>query len=543
MGSAIKIQALWRGGQGRTSFDEKLREKKGKWKELFDEEKRRRFFYNKLTGEIRWRMPQDLLDLIPRPQCDNCNFYEGALECAVCNEIYCNQCFSQVHYGGRRKDHEFRSIYDFYGKRMDYGDGVFPCKWPTEVIQDEVQGWMLRVAPIRDPVGQYGEWEQYEDAPGVREGAQYLGANPRNPVGHRSSKGVSAGESRTFYFNRKTFEATYDVPDAIIEANNAREAAEQAAAIEAAKAEYGGLGYYDTNGNWIDCTNGEYGSGYGGYQSGQWGQWEQGSSRGWGDFNDSSRSAEFSSNGRSLQWAQITQGSPPAIHSQSSMRKSKSSNSDGNLLSWQQTVDEDDERKFSKSRRGTLSRKSGTRGSKSSKRKSSSDKGSFIMTPSTSFQSRTFEDPSGPAFDIDALAKQVNSEYVEHSELSTSEYLQSGQALEDAKKQAKEAAAKAAAQAAAVTAAAVNKISNAFSGVGGLFGVKSNNGNNSSNDNLDVVGGNSEISGSNAADSAEDDDSLSTSHASIPSVPLLVGENKGKRRSSMFGGLFGGGSK
>jgi hypothetical protein len=123
VGSATKIQALFRGMKGRMRYDDKLREKKGKWKELFDEEKKRRFFYNKLTGEIRWRMPQDLLDLIPRPKCDNCSFYEGALECAVCNEIYCNQCWHQVHFGGRRKDHEFRSLYDFYGKRLDYGDG------------------------------------------------------------------------------------------------------------------------------------------------------------------------------------------------------------------------------------------------------------------------------------------------------------------------------------------------------------------------------------------------------------------------------------
>ena len=42
------------------------------------------------TGEIRWRIPQDLLDLIPVPKCDNCGFYEAVLECAVCNEVYAN---------------------------------------------------------------------------------------------------------------------------------------------------------------------------------------------------------------------------------------------------------------------------------------------------------------------------------------------------------------------------------------------------------------------------------------------------------------------
>jgi hypothetical protein len=75
--AAITIQSFYRGMLGRRRFNAMLREKRGKWKELFDEQQQRRFFYNKLTGAIRWRMPQDLLDLIPRSKCDNCNYYEG----------------------------------------------------------------------------------------------------------------------------------------------------------------------------------------------------------------------------------------------------------------------------------------------------------------------------------------------------------------------------------------------------------------------------------------------------------------------------------
>ena len=224
-----KIQALFRGMIGRTRCAQLLRDKKGKWKELYDEEKQRRFFYNKLTGEIRWRMPQDLLDLIPHPKCDNCTFYEGLIECGVCNEIYCAQCFEQVHYGGRRKDHDFRSLYDFYGKRLDYGDGIFPSKWPSEVIQDEVQGWMLRVAPIRDPIAIYenGNWEQYNEI--EADGAQ----------------------GKPFYFNRDTFEAAYDEP-AEVTAYHAEQAAwaeheaHQAELAAQAALEYSGFGAKDT---------------------------------------------------------------------------------------------------------------------------------------------------------------------------------------------------------------------------------------------------------------------------------------------------------
>lgn len=198
--AAIKIQACWRGLKGRMHFDDVVRERKGLWKELFDEEKRKRFFYNKLTGEIRWTIPQDLLDLLPRPKCDNCTFYEAAVECAVCNEFFCSQCWDQVHYGGRRKDHEFRALYDYYGKRLDYGDDTgepstddWPSKWPSDIVTDEVHGWMLRVAPVRAPLSVTGTWEEYA-------------ADVPEPVGNVGLSG------RSFYFNRATFEATYDKP-------------------------------------------------------------------------------------------------------------------------------------------------------------------------------------------------------------------------------------------------------------------------------------------------------------------------------------------
>lgn len=195
--AAIRIQALWRGMKGRIYFDEKLREKKGKWKELMDEETGKRFFYNKLTGEIRWRMPRDLLDLIPRPVCDNCQRFEAGVECGICDEFFCHRCWSSVHSGGKRKDHEFRSLYDYYGKRIDYGDGNYPSKWPSEIQQDEVQGWMLRVAPIRQPVAIYGDWEHYF-IPNDHSYDSYIHEDGHN-----------------FFFNRKTFEATYEPPNVL----------------------------------------------------------------------------------------------------------------------------------------------------------------------------------------------------------------------------------------------------------------------------------------------------------------------------------------
>jgi hypothetical protein len=238
--ATIKIQAFFRGTKGRMIFKEKMNMKKGRWKELFDEKQGKRFFYNKMTGEIRYRMPQDLLDLIPRPKCDNCGFYEANLECSDCEEVFCRTCFDQVHYGGRRKNHEFRAMFDYYDKRIDYGDGDFPCTWPSEVIQDEVQGWMLRVAPIREPVRTVGNWEQYNEV----------------------EKDGSAG--RDFYFNRKTFEATYIEP--------AEVSAEDGSSVGGSVSEYqqnfdyagqdpqgfqfrsyNSAGYYSSTGKWISA--------------------------------------------------------------------------------------------------------------------------------------------------------------------------------------------------------------------------------------------------------------------------------------------------
>ena len=130
--------------------------------------------------------------IICRPVCDNCAFYEAYVECQVCDEVFCQECWGQIHFGGRRKEHTFRALYDYYGKRVDYGDAEFPSKWPSEVIQDEIQGWMLRVAPIREPIEIIGDWEKYSDV--------------------EATDGSTSTTWKEFYFNRQTFETSYVPP-------------------------------------------------------------------------------------------------------------------------------------------------------------------------------------------------------------------------------------------------------------------------------------------------------------------------------------------
>jgi len=89
-------------------------------------------------------MPQDLLDLEPKPICNNCEYFEAIVECSSCNEYFCGTCWDAVHFGGQRKLHKFRSLYDYYGKRVDYGDTEFPSIWPSDIEQDERFGWQIR---------------------------------------------------------------------------------------------------------------------------------------------------------------------------------------------------------------------------------------------------------------------------------------------------------------------------------------------------------------------------------------------------------------
>jgi hypothetical protein len=85
----------------------------------------------KVTGESRWKKPQELLDLEPRPLCSNCSKFDAQLECKVCDEFFCTSCFESVHYGGKRRSHTFRALYDFYDKRIGYEVNEFPSIWPA----------------------------------------------------------------------------------------------------------------------------------------------------------------------------------------------------------------------------------------------------------------------------------------------------------------------------------------------------------------------------------------------------------------------------
>jgi len=162
---ATTIQAAARGMRGRADARRVAVEHCTRWKEMYDSDRQRNFYYNCVTGEMRWRRPQDILSLMRRPACTNCAAFEAAVECADCKEFSCSVCWAQVHGGGKRAQHSFRSLYDYYGKRVDYLATEFPSRWPTELEQDDTQGWLLRVdseqrAPTREAAG----WQEFAEA-------------------------------------------------------------------------------------------------------------------------------------------------------------------------------------------------------------------------------------------------------------------------------------------------------------------------------------------------------------------------------------------
>ena len=106
------MQKHWRGKQGRRRYRKVLKRHKRRWKEMWDESTQRVFYYDKNTGDVRWRKPQELLDLMPTPKCSNCELSDAVVECGNCSEYFCQACWDSVHFGGKRKSHEFRALFD-----------------------------------------------------------------------------------------------------------------------------------------------------------------------------------------------------------------------------------------------------------------------------------------------------------------------------------------------------------------------------------------------------------------------------------------------
>ncbi|KAG6597996.1 Leucine rich repeat protein [Phytophthora cinnamomi] len=222
------VQAHYRGWKGRERYREAKLNKKKRWKEIVRPENGEKFYYNRVTGEVRFRRPQDVLDLLPKPLCENCEpptTSEATTECKDCGEMFCGVCWANVHSGGRRKLHEFRALYDYYNRRVDYGDWEFPSRWPSEIEQDEMDGWGFRTHPRRWPDEVQGSWERYVD-PDTRREWFYNRETEENSYIAPEGFAVQSGSADSaewikyydetqgahYYYNIRTQESTYARP-------------------------------------------------------------------------------------------------------------------------------------------------------------------------------------------------------------------------------------------------------------------------------------------------------------------------------------------
>ncbi|GLE09467.1 hypothetical protein PINS_up021131 [Pythium insidiosum] len=82
----------------------------------------------------------------------------ASVECATCGEFFCAPCHDIVHGRGKRRQHETRRLFTFYGERRDFGDGEFPSRWPSEILQDRDRGYDF---VTQKPTDRYQEmlWE------------------------------------------------------------------------------------------------------------------------------------------------------------------------------------------------------------------------------------------------------------------------------------------------------------------------------------------------------------------------------------------------
>ncbi|KAL8011920.1 putative IQ motif, EF-hand binding, B-box-type zinc finger, leucine-rich repeat domain superfamily [Plasmopara halstedii] len=148
------VQANWRRHQAYCRTRMERITQRTRWKQLLDSNNEHGagigapFYFNQVNGTIRWRLPRDLLALTTRPTCAQCDIPESAsFECATCSEFFCKHCDRVVH-GGKRRRHNQRELFDYYGRRRDYGDGTFPSIWPSEIFQDASRGYdFVRFAP------------------------------------------------------------------------------------------------------------------------------------------------------------------------------------------------------------------------------------------------------------------------------------------------------------------------------------------------------------------------------------------------------------
>ncbi|OQR81008.1 hypothetical protein THRCLA_11893, partial [Thraustotheca clavata] len=168
--AANLVQSHYRRHQARKVLARLNEERKTCWKQMIDTENSLEkglgapYYYNQINYDVRWRMPGELLSALLQPKCDQCEKPQSAeVECSHCGEYFCCECTWRIHSHGKRQYHSTRKLYNYYRKRIDYGDGEFPSFWRSEIDQDVVRPWDFILGVPKEGYDEFVKWVEEEN--------------------------------------------------------------------------------------------------------------------------------------------------------------------------------------------------------------------------------------------------------------------------------------------------------------------------------------------------------------------------------------------
>ncbi|KDO31312.1 hypothetical protein SPRG_03928 [Saprolegnia parasitica CBS 223.65] len=168
--AAQVVQCHYRRHQARKTLEALKEARRTAWKHMIDIDNSLEkgigapYYYNQLNYDVRWRMPGELLTELPQPKCDQCeNPSSAEVECAHCGEYFCLPCSDRIHGHGKRHTHTIRLLYNYYRRRIDYGDGDFPSWWPSEFEQDAWRPWDFITGVPLDGYDALVQWIEAEN--------------------------------------------------------------------------------------------------------------------------------------------------------------------------------------------------------------------------------------------------------------------------------------------------------------------------------------------------------------------------------------------
>lgn len=134
--AAVVVQKHYRAQVARKAFNILQEQRSKSWRIIFEDQESTvsLYFHDICSGKSQWHIPKEILSLLPDVYCDNCVHEIAKVECHDCAELYCVDCYNEVHRGGKRYYHSTRAVYDAYGEKIEHLDDINEKTflWPSQ---------------------------------------------------------------------------------------------------------------------------------------------------------------------------------------------------------------------------------------------------------------------------------------------------------------------------------------------------------------------------------------------------------------------------